>query len=125
MAGFRNNTNGKRVAKILDILDLLEHSRQSNRADVSDMADLLRPVLERLTQYRNDEFGVVANSIEQNVIDGLSDAIETRKQSNAGNWSAADLTGVQIRDVAAAAPFKELLYAVAVAMNRIAETVDD
>ena len=123
MAGFKNQTNGKRVAKILDILDLLEHSRQSNRADVSDMAELLRPVLERLQQYK---------TIEQNVIDGLSDAVETSerlqssiKQLNAGKWSAADLTGVQIHDVATAAPLKELLYAVAVMMNRVSETLDD
>ena len=123
MAGFENQTNGKRVAKILDILDLLEHSRQSNRADVSDMAELLRPVLERLQQYK---------TIEQNVIDGLSDAVEPSerlqssiKQLNAGNWSAADLTGVQIRDVAANAPLKELTYAMAVFLNRFDETLND
>ena len=123
MAGFENHTNAKRVQKIIDILDFLEHSRQSNRADVSQMAELLRPVLERLQQYK---------TIEQNVIDGLSDAVEPSerlqssiKQLNAGNWSAADLTGVQIRDVATAAPLKELLYAVAVMMNRVSETLDD
>lgn len=123
MAGFENQTNAKRVQKIIDILDFLEHSRQSNRADVSQMAELLRPVLERLQQYK---------TIEQNVIDGLSDAVEPSerlqssiKQLNAGNWSAADLTGVQIRDVATAAPLKELLYAVAVMMNRVSETLDD
>ena len=123
MAGFKNHTNGKRVAKILDFLDLLEHSRQSNRADVSQMAELLQPVFERLQQYK---------TIEQNVIDGLSDAVEPSerlqssiKQLNAGKWSAADLTGVQIHDVATAAPLKELLYAVAVMMNRVSETLDD
>lgn len=124
MAGFKNQTNGKRVAKILDILDLLEHSRQSNRANVSEMAGLLQPVFERLTQYRNDDFGVVANSIEQTPAVEPSERLQQSiKQLNAGNWSASDLTGVQIHDVAANADLKELTYAMAVYLNRIDETL--
>ena len=121
MAGFENQTNAKRVQKIIDILDLLEHSRQSNRANVSQMAELLQPVFERLQQNQ---------TIEQNVLNGLSAAVEPSerlqssiKQLNAGKWSAADLTGVQIRDVAANASLKELTYAMAVYLNRIDETL--
>jgi len=129
MAGFKNQTNGKRVAKILDILDLLEHSRQSNRADVSQMAELLRPVLERLDSIEPTDEKILRGLTtlnEQTPAVEPSERLQSSiKQLNAGNWSAADLTGVQIRDVAANAPFKELLYAMAVFMNRLDEKLDD
>lgn len=130
MAGFENQTNAKRVQKIIDILDLLEHSRQSNRATVSQMAELLRPVLNRLDDIETTDDKVLRGLTNLN--EQTPDAVEPSerlqssiKQLNAGNWSAADLTGVQIRDVATAAPLKELLYAVAVMMNRVSETLDD
>ena len=129
MAGFENQTNAKRVQKIIDILDLLEHSRQSNRADVSQMAELLQPVFKRLDGIETMDEKILRGLTELNeqtpAVEPSERLQSSIKQLNAGNWSAADLTGVQIRDVAANAPFKELLYAMAVFMNRLDEKLDD
>jgi len=129
MAGFENQTNAKRVQKIIDILDLLENSRKSNRACVSQMAELLQPVFERLDgiETMDDKIlrGLTTLNEQTPAVEPSERLQQSIKQLNAGKWSAADLTGVQIRDVAANAPFKELLYAMAVFMNRLDEKLDD
>ena len=45
---FDNQTNHKRVTKIIEILDLIESSRVSNKATTDEMDAILKPLMERL-----------------------------------------------------------------------------
>jgi hypothetical protein len=120
MANFQTPTNAKRVQKILDILDLLEHSRQSNRAGKPAMQDMLGPLTLRLWELIGQDPRTHLEAIT------TADQIDPQpKPPAAGKWSVKDMSGVDIRDVAAAAPLRHLSYAMAVYINRIDDVIDN
>lgn len=119
MANFQTPTNAKRVQKILDILDLLEHSRQSNRAGKPAMQDMLGPLTLRIWELIGQDARTQSHATT------TADPIDPQpKPPAAGKWSVKDMTGVDIRDVAADAPLRHLSYAMAVYINRIDDVID-
>lgn len=50
MSGFENNTNIRRVDKMIDTLSLIEKSATSNKADASQISALLAPMMSKMAE---------------------------------------------------------------------------
>lgn len=97
---FQNDTNHKRVQKILEILDLVHKSALSNDADEDEIMKMLKPLLDRI--------GIPSGAPSQ-------PAQEPVKQSK-HTW--ADVT-----NMARKAPLSSVCDAMAIFLSRIDDEI--
>jgi hypothetical protein len=105
MTGFVNPTNRGRVEKLVEILGHLDKSRQSNKAPLVEWNEMLAPVHKLL----------VIPSDPQPEPDCPAPATPPRRVP----------VGIQLREWAATAPVADLLYVLAVALNRFDEALSE
>tara|TARA_R110000796_G_scaffold187950_4_gene304873 strand:- start:2178 stop:2516 length:339 start_codon:yes stop_codon:yes gene_type:complete len=103
---FDNQTNHKRVTKIIEILDLIEASRVSNKASVPEMDTILKPLMERL---------------------GTTPAapVQAPVEAVARSYSMAPHPWSTIKQCVKKATMKDLMVAQAQIMTRIDEYIYD
>jgi len=96
---FDNDTNRKRVAKIVETLELISKSAQSNKASYEEVQPLVQPALDVLT----DLVGAPAEPEVE-----VKPNFTPRKD-------------IQIREMAREADLKDLTMAMAIYLDRIDE----
>ncbi|WP_299671698.1 hypothetical protein [uncultured Roseobacter sp.] len=101
MTGFQNNTNDKRVQKILENLRLIEKSARANKAGPEQVTDLLKPVVDHIMSM------------------GAAITEDAPSPPRAGNGKPAPY--MTVKQMAEEASLPDLTYAMAVYLNRIDE----
>jgi len=104
-----NETNAKRVEKMMDTLKLIGKSAKSNKATADDLAELLTPLIRKLRPL----MGAASPAGQQEPAHTSG-----RVGSTAPQWAS-------VQDMAREASLKDLTGAMAVYLNRIDEALDD
>ena len=111
---FNNDTNRKRVSKMLEILDLIEASALSNKASLDEITTILDPLLQRIEgapATRPARADVSQAAPESRVEDKLA-TLPHRRGLASPPWQ-------DMRDMAQTAPLKDLLIAMTVCLDRL------
>ena len=120
---FENNTNTTRVQKMIETLGLILKSAHSNQAEPHAIQDMLRPLTDELAKLGVNTVGTIPEQEEQAQQEELwqQDKQDNTRSSIAQEktWGGKSPQWQNVREMAEKAELKDLVYALAVFMNRI------